>query len=53
MMTKHDEALVRKARSQRWEEIDEEAAETPEGRQALHDIIARKYHTEEFKNGTL
>jgi len=37
-MTEKDKALVEKARDQRWEDIDEDAAETEEGRAALHDI---------------
>lgn len=52
-MNKHDERLVQEAIYKRWEEIDEDEAETEEGRQKLHEIVARKYHHEEFLNGTL
>ena len=52
-MTEKDKALVEKARHQRWEDIDEDAADTEEGRRALHDIAIRKYHYDEYKAGML
>lgn len=52
-MTEKDKALVEKARHQRWEDIDEDAADTEEGRRALHDIAIRKYHYDEYKAGIL
>lgn len=52
-MTEKDKALVEKARHQRWEDIDEDAADTEEGRKALHDIAIRKYHYDEYKAGML
>lgn len=52
-LPEHDRRLIEKARNQRWEEIDEDEAWTDEARQALHEICARKYHREEFRNGTL
>jgi len=52
-MTDHDKALVEKAKTQRWEDIEEDEAETEEGRKALHDIAIRKYHYDEYKAGML
>lgn len=52
-MTEKDKELVEKARHQCWEDIDEDAAETEEGRAALHSIIMRKYHYDEYKAGML
>ncbi len=53
MLTEHDKALIEQARHQRWEDIDEDAAETEEGRKALHDIAVSKYHYDEYKSGML
>ena len=52
-MTEHDKQLVARAKNQCWEDIDEDLAETPEGRQALHDIAIRKYHYDEYKAGMI
>ena len=52
-LPEHDQELIRKARDQRWEEIEEDAAETAEARQILHDIAVRKYHREEYRLGVL
>lgn len=52
-MTEHDKALVEKARGMCWEDINEEDAETEEGRAELHRIIMRKYHYDEWKAGML
>lgn len=52
-MTDHDKALVEKAKTQCWEDIDEDSAETEEGRKAIHDIAIRKYHYDEYKAGML
>ena len=52
-MTEKDKALVEKAKHQRWEDIDEDAAETEEGRTELHRIAVSKYHYDEYKAGML
>lgn len=52
-MNKHDERLVQEAMYKRWEEIDEDEAETEEGRQKLHEIAVRKYHQDEYLHGIL
>lgn len=48
-MNEHDKELVEKARTLHWSEIDENEAETAEGRYQLHRIILSKYHKEELK----
>ena len=48
-MTQHDKRLIEEAKSLRWEEINEDAAETQEGRKELHRITMQKYHRDEFK----
>lgn len=53
MLTERDEQLIKEARRMGWEEIDEDAAESVEGRQILHDIAVTKYHREEFSAGML
>lgn len=53
MLTEHDKALIDQARQMLWEDIDEDAAETEEGRKALHDIAVSKYHYDEYKAGIL
>ena len=53
MMTEHDKALVEQARHMRWEDINEDDAETEEGKKALHDIAVRGYHYDEWKAGML
>lgn len=52
-MTKHDLDLYNKAKGMRWEDIDEDLAETEVGRVALHDLAIRKMHYEEFRCGML
>jgi len=52
-MNKHDKRLVQEAMYKRWEEIDEDEAETEEGRQKLHEIAVRKYHQDEYLHGIL
>ncbi len=52
-MTEHDKLLVEKAEHMCWEDIDENAAETEEGRWRLHRIIMRKYHYDEWQAGML
>lgn len=54
MMTEHDKALVEAARHAcLGDKIEETAAETEEGRQALHDIAVANYHREEYLVGVL
>lgn len=52
-MNEHDKALVASARQMRWEDINEDEAETVEGRSVLHDIIMHKYHYDEYKCGMI
>lgn len=52
-LPEHDQELIREARSQRWEDIDDEAAYTEEAREILRDMIASKYHREEYKQGII
>ena len=49
-MTEHDQQLIEQARKSRWEDIDEDAAETKEGRDELRRIIMRKYHKDELRS---
>ena len=53
MLTQHDKELIAKARRMRWEDINEDEAETQEGWQELHDIAVSKYHDDEFLAGML
>ncbi|MBR4228040.1 MAG: hypothetical protein IKR72_02955 [Bacteroidales bacterium] len=53
MMSEHDKQLVESSRHKRWEDINEDEAETPEGKQALHDIAVRKYHYDEYRAGMI
>ena len=46
-MTEKDKRLVAQAKNKRWEDIDEDAAETTEGREALHKVAYDKYLREE------
>jgi hypothetical protein len=48
-MNEHDKRLVEKAQKLDWTLIDENEAETAEGRYELHNIIMRKYHHDELK----
>lgn len=49
-LPEHDQELIRAAHHQCWEEIEEDAAETEEGRNVLHAIAVRKYHIDEARN---
>lgn len=49
-LPEHDRKLIDAAHRQRWEEIDEDAAETEEGKYVLHEIAIRKYHLDEAKH---
>lgn len=49
-MNEHDKELVEKAwrvSPYDWSSIDENEAETEEGKRKLHDIMTYKYHMEE------
>lgn len=46
-----DVQLILQANDMRWEDIDEDEAETIEGLAILHDIAVSKYHLAEFKAG--
>lgn len=48
LLSPKDKEAIAKAKAQRWEDIDENTAETEVGRRWLHDIAMRKYHTDEF-----
>ena len=48
-MNEHDKRLVEKARGLDWTLIDENEAETADGRYELHSIILSKYHKDELK----
>lgn len=55
-MTKHDQELVDWAENlhyTEWPEINENAAETEEGKLHLHNIAVRLYHYEEASCGML
>ena len=52
-MSERDKMLVAQAKHQDWGKIDEDAAETEEGRIALHDIIRYKALREEYLSGML
>lgn len=52
-LPEHDQELIRRARGQRREQIEEDEAWTDEARQILHDMISDKYHQEEYRNGIL
>lgn len=55
-LTPHDLALIEEARNKHyvdWADIDENAAETEEGRRRLHHIAMQKYHQEEAACGLL
>lgn len=49
-LPEHDRELIDKAHKAQWENIDEFAAETEEGRYVLHMICTRKYHLDEARN---
>lgn len=50
-MTERDRRLIEQARQTGWEDIDEETADTPEGRAELHRICMAKYHLDEARCG--
>ena len=47
-LTQKDKEAIARAKVQRWEDIDENSAETEIGRLRLRQIVMRKYHTDEF-----
>lgn len=54
MLTEKDLKLIEEANKisyTRWDLINEDKADTPEGREELHRIKMRKYHTEEYYAG--
>ena len=51
LLTEKDKRAVEKAKSQDWQDIDENTAETVLGRRWVHDIAMRKMHREEFAAG--
>ena len=53
LFTQKDKEAIEKAKAARWEDIDEDWAETDAGRYELHDIIMRKYHRDEYRAGML
>lgn len=56
MLTEKDKKLIEEAYKvpyTEWYLIDENAAETPEGKARLHSIASSKYHTEEYHAGLL
>ena len=52
-MTARDEELARKARFDYYGEIDENSADTPEGKEAIRRAHITAYHYEEYKAGLL
>ena len=52
-MTAHDQQLIEQAKRLPWWAIHAEEAETKEGYDAITEIEIRKYHRDEFRNGTL
>lgn len=46
-----DVQLILKANNQRWEDIDEDAAESIEGRAILQEIALSKYRWAEYRSG--
>lgn len=53
LFTQKDKEAIAKAKASRWEDIDENWAETEAGRCEIHSIIMRKYHYDEYKAGIL
>ena len=53
IMTEKDKRLIEDARHLSWDQIDEEKAETEEGRKILHKMIMDGYHQEEELAGIL
>lgn len=50
-MTGRDRELIAQAREMRWEDIDEDKADTPEGKAELHRICMAKCHMDEARCG--
>lgn len=50
-MPESDVQLILKANDMRWEDINEDAAESLEARAILHDISLAKYRREEYLSG--
>lgn len=48
-LPEHDVRLLRKARKQRWEDIDPDAAQTELARDILQAITVSKYHITECR----
>lgn len=58
MMTEHDKKLIEEAvrlakKRDGWIYIDENEADTEEGRQELHNIASFAYHRDEYRAGLL
>lgn len=53
VMTEKDKKLIEDARHLSWDRIDEDEAETEEGREILHKMIMDDYHREEALAGIL
>ena len=56
MLIEKDKKLIEEAYKvpyTEWYLIDENVAETPEGKERLHSIASSKYHTEEYHAGLL
>lgn len=51
LLTPKDKEAIQRAIYTRWEDIDENDAETEAGRYELRTIALRKYHNDEFKSG--
>lgn len=52
-MNEHDIKLLQWAGSQRWEDLNENMAETAQGKDMLHLLIMRKYHNDEYTGNIL
>ncbi len=50
-MTERDKKLIEEAKHLIWEQIDEDAADTEEARQILHEMYIRGYHYDEWRCG--
>lgn len=53
MYTEKDKDAIERAECSRWEDIDENWAETEVGRYEVHDIKMRKCHYDEYRAGML
>lgn len=53
-LPEHDKKLIAKALTERrWEDIDEDAAITEEGKKILHNIAVHAWHMEEGRLGMI